>query len=82
MNLANMAIVVALALTYYLYATQPTTEGFRSTKCFSCEAQDAAMGINRGYGTKCFSCEQQTHGLVAHPNKCFSCERPWRPRTK
>lgn len=81
MNLGNMAIVLALVLIYYLYVTQPV-EGFRSTKCFSCEAQDTAMGINRGYGTKCFSCEQQTQGLVPHPNKCFSCERPWRPRTK
>jgi hypothetical protein len=31
----------------------------RGSKCFSCEAQDAAMGIDRDYGTKCVDCEVQ-----------------------
>lgn len=73
MNVANMAIVLALLLLYVLYITKSDSlEGFRSTKCFSCEAQDRAMGIVRSHGTKCFSCEAQSN--LAHPNKCFSCE--------
>jgi hypothetical protein len=31
----------------------------RGSKCFSCEAQDEAMGIDRDYGSKCISCEIQ-----------------------
>lgn len=60
MNVANKAIVLALILLYVLYLTRPEQhiEGFR-TKCFSCEAQDHAMGIDRDYGSKCFSCEAQ-----------------------
>ena len=45
-------------------------EGFRSTKCFSCEKQMPWVG----HGTKCFSCEKETPWL-AYGNKCFSCER-------
>ena len=56
---------------YSLYATKPNIENFRSTKCFSCEAQDYANGIDRGYGSKCFSCEKQS--FLPHPTKCFSC---------
>lgn len=58
MNVANMAVVLALLLMYVLYLTRPqeSMEGFR-TKCFSCEAQDHAMGLDRGYGSKCFDCE-------------------------
>lgn len=70
MNVANMAIVVAVMLTYILYLTRTVQEGFRSTKCFSCEAQDSSNG--RGYGSKCFSCEAESS--LPHPNKCFSCE--------
>jgi len=60
MNVANMAVVLALLLMYVLYLTRPqvNVEGFRS-KCFSCEAQDNVMGIDREYGSKCFSCESQ-----------------------
>jgi len=46
--------------------------GYRSSKCFSCEAQDNAMGLNRNYGSKCFSCERQDY--KKYGNKCFSCE--------
>lgn len=70
MNVVNMAIALALLLMYVLYLTK-SVEGFRSTKCFSCEAQDHAMGIVRSHGTKCFSCEAQSK--LAHPTKCFSC---------
>ena len=73
MNVANMAIVLALLLIYVLHLTkhEDAIEGYRSTKCFSCEAQDRAMGIIRSHGTKCFSCEAQSD--LAHPNKCLSC---------
>lgn len=67
MNIANKAIVLACILLYILYLTQPkwneNIEGFR-TKCFSCEAQDHAMGIDRDYGSKCFSCEAQSNDWI------------------
>ena len=67
-------IIVLLVGYYFAYVSPKSKEGFRSTKCFSCEAQDHAQGImNRGYGTKCFSCERESN--LPHPNKCFSCER-------
>jgi len=50
-------------------------EGFRSTKCFSCERQMPQVA----HGTKCFSCERQMP-QVAHGTKCHSCEnatKPW-----
>ena len=74
-------IIVLLIGYYYSYVKKSQTplrkpstkEGFRSTKCFSCEAQDFANGIyNRGHGSKCFSCERQS--MLPHPTKCFSCQ--------
>ena len=35
----------------------------RGSKCFSCEAQDAAMGISRDYGSKCIDCEVQDRSM-------------------
>jgi hypothetical protein len=35
----------------------------RGSKCFSCEAQDAAMGITRDYGSKCIDCENQDRSM-------------------
>jgi hypothetical protein len=88
MNVANKAVVLACILLYVLYLTQPKRseyiEGFR-TKCFSCEAQDRAMGIDRDYGSKCFSCEAQDRAMGidrAYGSKCFSCEaqsNDWMP---
>lgn len=75
-------IIVLLIGYYYSYIKKTQTprktptkveEGFRSTKCFSCEAQDFANGIyNRGHGSKCFSCERES--MLPHPTKCFSCQ--------
>lgn len=66
-------VVAVIIIGIAVFQWKRSAEGFRSTKCFSCEAQDQAMGIVRSHGTKCFSCEAQS--TLAHPNKCFSCER-------
>lgn len=71
-------IFVVLLLGYYHYHTRNSTEGFGRSKCFSCEAQDRANGIDRGYGTKCFSCEAQDRSNSIHRGygtKCISCEK-------
>jgi hypothetical protein len=73
-----LGLILALCL---LSKSESESEGFRSSKCFSCEAQDHALGItNRGYGSKCFSCEAQdkAQGIThrGYGNKCLSCERP------
>ena len=61
-------LLIALVAIYYVWSS---TEGFRSTKCFSCEAQDLRNGIIRSHGTKCFSCEAQSN--LPHGTKCLSC---------
>lgn len=74
-----MWITLFILLAVILIGLIWNTEGFRATKCFSCEAQDARMGIYRGYPTKCFSCERQDlrMGIIrGHPEKCFSCSPP------
>lgn len=68
-------IIAVLMALKYLGLT--TTEGFRSTKCFSCEAQMPEVA----HGTKCFSCERQMP-QVAHGTKCLSCEQPVKPWSK
>lgn len=55
-----MGVIIALFLIYW-YQTQRQSQsgGSGRTKCFSCEAQDEAMGIrNRFHSSKCFSCEE------------------------
>jgi len=63
-----MACVAIMGLCQYFKGGP--AEGFRSTKCFSCERQMPWVG----HGTKCFSCERQVRGMIPHGNKCFSCE--------
>lgn len=77
-GLIIIAIIVVVAM---IASTQSVNvEGFKS-KCFSCEAQDNAMGLSgdRGYGSKCFSCEAQDNAMGlggdrGYGSKCFSCE--------
>jgi hypothetical protein len=55
-----LILVLSPAIRARMYINQ--YGGFdpsRGSKCFSCEAQDAAMGIDRDYGTKCVDCEVQ-----------------------
>ena len=49
----TIAVTIALAYVFLMAIGLAPTEGFRSTKCFSCERQDP----QRAYGSKCFSCE-------------------------
>ena len=64
---AWLLIAGLIAAILFLSCTQ--IETFKSTKCFSCEAQMPGVA----HGTKCFSCERQMP-QVRHGNKCFSCE--------
>uniref|UniRef100_A0A6C0J990 Uncharacterized protein n=1 Tax=viral metagenome TaxID=1070528 RepID=A0A6C0J990_9ZZZZ len=72
MILAVLGALAILVICYRMYIT--VDEGFRSTKCFSCEKQMPQLS----HGTKCFSCEQQMP-QVAHGTKCLSCEYPIKP---
>jgi hypothetical protein len=56
-------LLIAMAISFF---SLPLREGFsdgdpaRASKCYSCEAQDRAMGLApRDYGSKCISCEVQ-----------------------
>lgn len=63
-------LFIMIAILIIVASTLVTNEeGFRSTKCFSCERQMPSLA----HGTKCFSCERQMPSL-AHGTKCFSCE--------
>jgi hypothetical protein len=61
-TLSVIAIIAGFVIfAWYISAKTNIEEGFMAStqsKCYSCEAQDAAMGIYREYGTKCFSCER------------------------
>jgi hypothetical protein len=67
--LIAIAIVAILALIVLFSSVTSQVGGgdpSRGSKCFSCEAQDAAMGIDRDYGTKCVSCEIQDRDNGIH----------------
>ncbi len=57
-------VAIVACVVIFVFLSRRTEEGFVSfmpsmqSKCYSCEAQDASMGIYREYGTKCFSCER------------------------
>ena len=56
--------------TYFSYALKQAGGDIMSSgsKCFSCEQQDAAMGIRaRKYGSKCIDCEVQDANLGLEP---------------
>ncbi len=56
-------VIIAIALLALLVPRRTFQAGggdaSRGSKCFSCEAQDEMMGIDRDYGSKCISCEIQ-----------------------
>jgi hypothetical protein len=72
--MSQLLVILGVIVLLYLLSLN-RVESFRS-KCFSCEAQDQANGIVRGYGAKCFSCEAQdrANGIArGYGAKCFSC---------